>query len=292
MDILLEIFDTFLFDRFWSIVYPTSTLNNQKHAVKDTTATFSSMRELPTAIHASTQFFQLAPSRYAFMSQWPRDNIWRQLFTLYLITWYASRNLSWYSLESFLMSFLRVFGLLLYFIFASLSYIFIFDHATFTHPKYLKNQVRLEIRQTMISMPLMSIFTALFFLLEVRGYGKLYDAPSDAPFALYNFLQFPLFITFTDLCIYWIHRGLHHPKIYKTLHKSHHKWIMPTPYASHAFHPMDGFAQSIPYHIFPFIFPLQKFAYVALFIFINFWTIFIRKRLHPSSGHACCLSIS
>ena len=137
----------------------------------------------------------------------------------------------------------------------------------------------------MISMPLMAIFTAPFFLLEVRGYGKLYDAPSDAPFALYNFLQFPLFIAFTDLCIYWIHRALHHPKIYKTLHKPHHKWIMPTPYASHAFHPMDGFAQSVPYHVFPFIFPLQKFAYVALFAFINFWTIFIRKPFYPSIGH-------
>ena len=50
---------------------------------------------------------------------------------------------------------------------------------------------------------------------------------------------------------------------------------MPTPYASHAFHPLDGFAQSIPYHVFPFIFPLQKLAYIALFSFINVWTIFI-----------------
>jgi lathosterol oxidase len=50
---------------------------------------------------------------------------------------------------------------------------------------------------------------------------------------------------------------------------------MPTPYASHAFHPVDGFAQSIPYHVFPFIFPLQKFAYVVLFVFINVWTVMI-----------------
>ena len=142
----------------------------------------------------------------------------------------------------------------------------------------------------MISMPLMAIFTAPFFLSEVRGYAKLYDAPSDAPFALYNILQFPLFIAFTDLCIYWIHRGLHHPKFYRTLHKSHHKWIMPTPYASHAFHPMDGFAQSIPYHVFPFIFPLQKFAYVALFCFINFWTIFIRNCFYPSVGRGIPLT--
>ena len=131
----------------------------------------------------------------------------------------------------------------------------------------------------MISMPIMAIFTAPLFLLEVRGYGKLYDAPSDAPFALYNFFQFPLFILFTDFCIYWIHRGLHHPMIYKKLHKPHHKWIMPTPFASHAFHPLDGFSQSLPYHIFPFIFPLQKFAYVALFVFINFWTVLIRTFL-------------
>lgn len=278
MDIVLEVLDTFLFDRFWSTVYPASTFNYPKDAVKHSTATFSSIRELPTAIHSSTQFFQLAPSRYAYMSKWPRDNIWRQFCTLYLITWYASPSVSSHNLRSLFDVSSRLFGLILYFVFASLSYIFIFDHATFTHPKYLKHQVRLEIRQTMISMPLMAIFTAPFFLLEVRGFGKLYDAPSDAPFALYNFLQFPLFITFTDLCIYWIHRGLHYPTIYKTLHKPHHKWIMPTPYASHAFHPMDGFAQSVPYHVFPFIFPLQKFAYVALFAFINFWTIFIRKR--------------
>ena len=50
---------------------------------------------------------------------------------------------------------------------------------------------------------------------------------------------------------------------------------MPTPYASHAFHPVDGWSQSVPYHVFPFIFPLQKFAYVLLFVFINFWTILI-----------------
>ncbi len=132
-------------------------------------------------------------------------------------------------------------------------------------------------------MPLIAIFTALFFVGEVRGYAKLYDAPSDAPFPLYNYLQIPFFVAFTDFFIYWIHRGLHHPKVYKALHKPHHKWIMPTPYASHAFHPLDGFAQSVPYHVFPFLFPLQKFAYIALFIFINVWTVFIRKRPASSS---------
>ena len=96
MDIVLEVFDTFLFDRFWSTVYPASSLNDPKNAIKDSTATFSSMRELPTTIPSSTHFFRLAPSPYAYMSEWPRDNIWRQFFTLYLITWYASPSVSGY----------------------------------------------------------------------------------------------------------------------------------------------------------------------------------------------------
>lgn len=121
----------------------------------------------------------------------------------------------------------------------------------------------------------MSLLTAVCFTLEVRGHAKIYDRLDDEPFPYYNYIQFPFFLLFTDCLIYFIHRGLHHPLIYKSLHKAHHKWIMPTPFASHAFHPLDGFAQSTPYHLFPFLFPLQKFAYIGLFAFVNVWTIFI-----------------
>jgi lathosterol oxidase len=121
----------------------------------------------------------------------------------------------------------------------------------------------------------MAILTAPWFLAEVRGYSKIYDTVEEGPGWWYNVAQFPIFFMFTDFFIYYIHRGLHHKSVYKYLHKAHHKWIMPTPYASHAFHPLDGYAQGLPYHIFPFIFPLQKFAYVALFIFINIWTVLI-----------------
>lgn len=170
----------------------------------------------------------------------------------------------------------RLFGATLYFICSSLSYIFIFDKTTFKHPKFLKNQVRMEIKQAVGAMPWMAVLTTPFFLAEVRGYSRLYDVFSDAPWGLwYNWAQFPLFLIFTDFWVYLIHRGLHHPLIYKHLHKAHHRWIMPTPYASVAFHPVDGFMQSLPYHVFPFVLPLQKFAYLALFAFVQVWTVFI-----------------
>jgi len=83
------------------------------------------------------------------------------------------------------------------------------------------------------------------------------------------------FLVFTDFCIYWIHRWLHHPWVYPTLHKTHHLWKVCTPWASHAFHPVDGFLQSVPYHIFVFVFPMNKVMYMGMFMLVNVWTISI-----------------
>lgn len=59
------------------------------------------------------------------------------------------------------------------------------------------------------------------------------------------------------------------------IHKPHHVWKIPTPFASHAFHPLDGFLQGLPYHLYPFLFPLHKLLYLLLYVFVNIWTISI-----------------
>lgn len=144
------------------------------------------------------------------------------------------------------------------------------------HPQFLKNQVRREIKFTVQALPLISIFTVPLFLLELRGYSKLHDDLGEFPYGLFELIiSIISFLFFTDMFIYWIHRGLHHRLVYKRLHKPHHTWKIPTPFASHAFHPVDGFLQSLPYHIYPFIFPLHKVVYLSLYILVNIWTISI-----------------
>ncbi|KAG0300843.1 c-5 sterol desaturase [Dissophora globulifera] len=93
-----------------------------------------------------------------------------------------------------------------------------------------------------------------------------------------------LFLFFTDFGIYWIHRFLHHPLVYKRIHKPHHKWIVPTPFSSHAFHPVDGYLQSTPYHIFVFLVPMQKYIYLGMFMFVNFWSVLIHDGEYLVSG--------
>ena len=199
---------------------------------------------------------------YVYPASWSEDSLSRQFLTLYVI--------------------LSVGGWLIYFCTAALSYIFLFDKRYKTHPNYLPNQVWLEIADATKSFPFIALFTVPIFILEVRGYGRLYmdvDNPNANFLGISNWgfiaLSVFSFLMFTDCLIYWIHRWLHHRLVYKYIHKAHHKWKVPTPFASHAFHPIDGFMQSLPYHIYPFIFPLHKVVYLILFVFVNIWTVSI-----------------
>ncbi|KAL1923474.1 uncharacterized protein VTP21DRAFT_8454 [Calcarisporiella thermophila] len=142
------------------------------------------------------------------------------------------------------------------------------------HPKFLKGQVRKEIALACSSIPFLSLYTVPWFLFEVRGYSKLYTNVDDYgwPYLLFSVFAF---LAFTDFCIYWIHRALHHRLLYARFHKPHHRWLVPTPFASHAFHPLDGYSQSVPYHLFVYLVPMHRYLYLFMFVFVNFWTILI-----------------
>lgn len=193
---------------------------------------------------------------YIYGPSWPADDPVRQILSLFAIA--------------------NIGGYLLYFTVATFSFYAIYDKRLLNHPQILPNQIRREIMCTVKSVPFMSVPTVVLFFIEVRGNSKLYNDVGDSPLGYAGLaLSCVTFIAFTDACIYWIHRFLHHRTVYKYLHKTHHTWKVPTPFASHAFHPIDGFLQSCPYHLYPFLFPLHKVTYLGLFIFVNIWTVSI-----------------
>lgn len=197
------------------------------------------------------------------LSSLGRDSLVRQALSLYGITYVGI--------------------FLLYFSVATFSYYTIFDRRMESHPRFLKNQVRKEINFSLEAFPMLDLLTLPWFVGDVRGWSMLYDTIEEGPFGqrggvlpwLYMAFSAAFFLWFTDFCIYWVHRWLHIPFLYKRLHKPHHKWIIPTPFASHAFHPVDGYLQSVPYHAACYMFPIHKYMFIGLFSFVNLWSIFI-----------------
>ncbi|GME66830.1 unnamed protein product [[Candida] boidinii] len=303
MDIILEVADSLILDKLYAKVLPKSfekyvpetpeiieylsdVINNGTKFANDVYENSPKIKYLVENIPSSSiaakgkeiyglnakyHFFE--ENSFTHASLLERYNLIRQSLTLFVL--------------------LSVFGWLLYFAVASVSFIFVYDKANFNHPRYLKNQVKLEIIQASTAIPVMVLLTVPWFLLELHGYSKLYYNIDESTGGWSAILfQLPAFIMFTDCCIYFIHRWLHWPIVYKLLHKPHHKWIVCTPFASHAFHPVDGYAQSLPYHWYPFLFPLHKVSYLVLFTFVNFWTVMIHDGEYLSNdpvvnGAAC-----
>ncbi|KFA73423.1 hypothetical protein S40288_04229 [Stachybotrys chartarum IBT 40288] len=268
MDTLLEILDPLVFDKAYDYFVPAPA---------------------PAALNATLSSDAAAPSLAGLTtgSAWPRDNIYRQIISLLIITQLGASSL--------------------YFIFSSLSYYLVFDRRLEYHPRFLKNQVRQEIVSSMKAVPWINVLTLPWFLGEVRGKSLLYTNVDDYGWS-WLAISTALFMVWNDFFIYWIHRLEHHPSVYKYIHKPHHKWIMPTPWAALAFHPLDGYVQSLPYQsvssfaydhpvmlleisladsscsIFVFVCPVQKHLYLVLFVLVQLWTIFIHDG-DMISGH-------
>lgn len=194
MDVILEVLDPIVLDKAyaWALPHPgvTGGLSNSSASSYSANST------------AGLEFSSSAAPGSA--SLWPRDNIYRQITSILILTQLGATSL--------------------YFIFSALSYYFIYDRRLEYHPRFLKNQVRQEISSSMRAVPIINILTLPWFLAEVRGHSLLYGDVSEYgwPFLLVSTV---LYMAFNDIGIYWIHRLEHHPSVYKYVHKPHHKWI-------------------------------------------------------------------
>lgn len=294
MDLVLEVTDHYLFDGLYAKVLPKrleSYIPQAPKVISDTLSLISNGTRSELATPHLHHLFDPLPKVAREIYGYNSDYTWFDETALSTASLLSRSNLIRQAVSLFFIT--SIFGWLLYFLVAWASFTFVYDKANFNHPRYLKNQINMEIWQASTSIPIMVSLTIPWFLLELHGYSKLYWDVNESTGGWKAILyQFPAFIMFTDCGIYFIHRWLHWPAVYKALHKPHHKWIVCTPFASHAFHPVDGYFQSLPYHWYPFLFPLHKVSYLFLFTFVNFWTVMIHDGEYMSNdpivnGAAC-----
>ena len=191
MDAILELLDPYVFDHGYAYFFPQQT------QLQSTTYGNS------TSFADSSKNFD---DEYSlnFGSSLPRDDIYRQSASILMIAGFGAA--------------------FIYVISAALSYYFVFDRRLEYHPRFLKNQIKLEIQSSFTAIPIIDLLTLPFFLGEVRGHSLLYTRIDEYGWWWLGASTI-LYMVFNDLGISWIHRLEHHPSIYKYVHKPHHKWI-------------------------------------------------------------------
>jgi lathosterol oxidase len=177
-------------------------------------------------------------------------------------------------------------GIATYFSVSGLSYLifFVWGRKRF-HPTYvpkwdvLRDQMKWGIYGTVGN----AVLTAPIHWLVANNYSQAYWDISEAHWGLpgpaYFVVSVVIYLTFTETWIYWVHRWLHLPAVFRVLHKPHHKWRATTSWASMAFHPLDSFAQALPHHLALFLFPVNVYLYLAMLVFVMLWSVMIHDRV-------------
>lgn len=82
-----------------------------------------------------------------------------------------------------------------------------------------------------------------------------------------------------DAYFYWTHRAMHHPRLFRLFHRTHHLSVTPTPFAAYAFSAPEALVQTAFLPLALLIAPLHE---LAIFVFL---TVMIVRNVMGHAGH-------
>lgn len=114
----------------------------------------------------------------------------------------------------------------------------------------------------------------LFLYWTGKGMTRSYETLETYGFP-YFVVSIFLMILLHDTYFYWTHRLIHHPRLYPFIHKTHHRFHNPTPWAAFAFHPLESIISMGIIPIIIFGIPYHPLALVIFITFMVAYTVFI-----------------
>lgn len=108
---------------------------------------------------------------------------------------------------------------------------------------------------------------------KIRPYTTFYMEISDHGWTWF-FLAFPVMVIMHDTYFYWMHRAMHHPKLFKLFHLVHHRSTNPSPWAAYAFHPLEAVIEVGIFVVFLFTIPTHTLHFVIFFLMSIIYNVY------------------
>jgi lathosterol oxidase len=133
-----------------------------------------------------------------------------------------------------------------------------FFHVAFRE-KWLPYRIRYEIAWSMLNTACTGVATLFVYGLIHDGRTAMYFAVAEHGWA-YFALSVLLCIAGYDTWIYWQHRWLHTPWLFRHVHSIHHRLANPTAFAAFAQHPIETFMGDLYFILFIVCVPIHPMA--------------------------------
>lgn len=123
------------------------------------------------------------------------------------------------------------------------------------------------IAEVLYSIQTTIIFSSIFLLVVVvlRPYTSLYENIDQYGIAYYLF-TIPVMFVIHDTYFYWMHRAIHHPKLFRHIHFTHHQSTNPTPLAAYSFHFSESILEGMIIPIIAFTIPVHPSALIIFLL--------------------------
>ncbi|ADM09793.1 sterol desaturase family protein [Parvularcula bermudensis HTCC2503] len=95
---------------------------------------------------------------------------------------------------------------------------------------------------------------------EIGGLGDLFWQP----------VALILYLVLHDTYFYWTHRAMHHPRLYKATHHTHHMSKQPTAWASFCFSPAEALIGAVIVPALAFVIPIHVATFLLLLSLMTF----------------------
>ncbi|WP_342648309.1 sterol desaturase family protein [Mucilaginibacter sp. CSA2-8R] len=102
----------------------------------------------------------------------------------------------------------------------------------------------------------------------IKNYTRLYTNINEFP-GWWIWVSLIISLIIHDTYFYWMHRLLHHKKLFKLAHLVHHQSTNPSPWASYSFHFLEAWTEGAVLFVIIFLIPVHPLT-VILFTIIGF----------------------
>jgi sterol desaturase/sphingolipid hydroxylase (fatty acid hydroxylase superfamily) len=151
---------------------------------------------------------------------------------------------------------------------------------------YKPGQFRREVQWSMVTAFLFAITGSLMALLWQKGYTKIYINAHDYPLW---WLPVSLLIAMLahETYYYWLHRWMHHPKIFRIVHKVHHDSNITSPWTAFSFHPLEGVLQALFLPALLLIMPMHLYVLIIHLTIMTFSSVInhLDIEVYPKGFH-------
>ena len=104
-------------------------------------------------------------------------------------------------------------------------------------------QIRQEIGYSLLTAGIFAAIFLLVFAARKAGLTRIYADVHQYGWG-YLALSIGLLVLLHDTYFYWTHRLMHHPRLFRYVHRVHHLSHNPSPWAAYAFHPLEAIIEA------------------------------------------------